>query len=132
MSEATERSSERQPPKERFEPSTIQLDLRAELQKLNAEIDPGQCGHRQVALYKRESATLALFQFEAGGYMKEHQAPGTVFVQVLEGRLSLTSEGRKYTLGQGGVAVFAPGILHDVLAEEPSVMLLTVCLQRQA
>jgi quercetin dioxygenase-like cupin family protein len=131
MDDAIERTTERMPPVERFQPATIHFDLAAEVIRLNSEIDGGQSGHRQVALYKRETATIALFQFEAGGYMREHQAPGTVFVQVLKGKLSLSAEGHKYTLSDGGLIVFAPGTLHDVFAEEPSVMLLTVCLQRE-
>ena len=120
--------SERTPPRERFAPNALQFDLSLAASQLEAEQDRGQCGHRQVVLYKHEKATIALFRFEKGGSMPEHKAPGTVFIQVLEGKMWLDVVGKRHLLEAGGMLVLAPGVLHDVKAEEKTLMLLTVCL----
>ena len=124
--------SNRVPPRERFAPDAIQFDLRMAAVQLDAEPDTGQFGHRQVALYKYEKATIALFRFEKGGSMQTHKAPGTVFIQVIEGKMTLDVSGTKHHLEAGGMLVLAPGIQHDVQAEERSLMLLTICLGHEA
>ena len=60
--------------------------------------------------------------------MREHKANGTVCIHVIKGKITLTIQGEKHALETGGLLVLAPGIPHDVLAEQDSVMLLTVCL----
>lgn len=123
-----ERSTERTPPSERFAPDALQFDLTSAALQLAAEHDKGQSGHRQVALYKHEKTTIALFRFEKGGEMPPHKAPGTVIIQVLEGDLTLDVEGNEHALVAGGLLVLAPGVLHNVKAEAVTLMLLTVSL----
>jgi quercetin dioxygenase-like cupin family protein len=120
--------SERTPPRERFAGGAVQFDLKATAEQLEAESREGHSGHRQIALYKHEKSTIALFRFEKGGAMPDHKAKGTVFVQVLEGKLTLRVEGSEHVLEAGGLLVLAPGVEHDVNAHETTVMLLTVCL----
>ena len=47
---------------------------------------------------------------------------------VLEGRLKMSAEGQSHDMTAGQILVLAPGVEHDVFAEEPTRMLLTVCL----
>jgi quercetin dioxygenase-like cupin family protein len=131
MNEDSDTSS-RTPPKERFAPDVAHFNLVVTARELALEAHEGQHGHRQIALYKHGHghATVALFRFKQGGGMAEHSAPGTVFVQVLEGRLVLRAQGENHVVSQGELLVLAPGMPHDVRAEEDSVMLLTVCLDR--
>lgn len=121
-------TSERIAPRDRFASGVVQVDLRATAAQLAAECKEGKSGHRQIALYKHEKATIALFRFEAGGRMREHRANGTVVIQVIDGRLSLNVAGVVHSLAAGGLLVLAPGIEHDVEAHEMTLMLLTVCL----
>jgi len=123
--------SERTPPRERFAHDWIQFDLHKESEALASEPREGHLGHRQIALYKHGGASASLFRFKRGGSMPEHKTEdGTVCIQVIEGRISLTMKGEKHSLETGGLLVLAPGIPHDVLAEQDSVMLLMVCLDR--
>ncbi len=122
--------AERTPPRERFANDCTQFDLKQEAEALAAECHQGQFGHRQISLYKHGKASVSLFRFEQGGLMREHKAIGTVCIHVIEGRITLTANGEQHTLEAGGLLVLAPGIQHDVSAEQDSVMLLTVCLGR--
>ncbi len=124
-----ETSSERIPPRDRFAKQALQFDLKAEATSLGSEHNPVHLGHRQVALYKCDHVTSALFRFDKGGSLPQHKANGAVFIQVIEGALSLSVAGQKHSLLTGGLLVLEPGVLHDVHAEEESLMLLTVCMK---
>ncbi len=125
--EGPEGASERVPPRGRFALDVLQFDLKAEATVLAHEQHASQLGHRQVALYKCDQVTAALFRFDKGGFLRQHKANGTVLIQVIEGALSLMVAGEKHKLCVGGLLVLAPEVMHDVHAEEQSVMLLTVC-----
>jgi quercetin dioxygenase-like cupin family protein len=115
-------------PEERFAPPAQAFDLAGAAAELAREPSTSSRGHRQKTLYRHGAATLALFLFEAGARMPQHRAAGTVFIQALEGRLTVQAEGRRHELPAGSVLVLAPDVPHDVTAEGPSQMLLTVCL----
>ena len=119
-------------PQERFAPSAQTFDLNAATQELKSEPTAAAQGRRQKTLYRHGNSSLSLFLFEAGAGMKEHRAAGTVFIQVLKGRLTVQAQGERHDLSAGRVLVMAPEVPHDVYAEEASRMLLTVCLQPAA
>ncbi|MGV3618849.1 MAG: cupin domain-containing protein [Fimbriimonas sp.] len=121
-------NAHRQPPRERFAQSEVQLDLAAAAQRLLDEPHEGQRGHRQIALYKTHHTTLALFAFDACGSMPEHRTAGAVIIHTLQGRLRVRTPEDAHVLAAGQVLVLAPGVPHDVVAEEASQMLLTVSM----
>ena len=127
-------SSDRQRthPDERFAPSAQAFDLESAARELSSESNTGVHGHRQKTLYRFGNTTLALFLFDAGARMREHRAAGTVFIQVLQGRLTVQAENERHDLEAGRVLVMSPNVPHDVFAEEASQMLLTVSLVGQA
>jgi quercetin dioxygenase-like cupin family protein len=118
----------REPARDRFGSHEQFVDLNEAAQQLLQETHPGQHGHRQIALYKTNHTTLALFAFDAGGHMPLHRAHGTVIVQVLQGSLRLTTPEKTHSLTAGQVLVLAPDVPHDVTADQPAQMLLTVSL----
>jgi quercetin dioxygenase-like cupin family protein len=118
----------RQHPDERFQPAQHAIDLREAAARLQAEPPAGQRKHRQETLYRHSPMTVALFLFEPGAHMLPHAAEGVVTVHVLSGRIKMNAEGQAHTLNAGQILLLAPGVQHDVLAEEASQMLLTVCL----
>jgi quercetin dioxygenase-like cupin family protein len=118
----------RQHPAERFEPTQHLLDLNMATAKLLAEQKPGGRPQRQQTLYRRGPVTVALFIFDQGAGLPQHVAQGVVTVHVLEGRLKMSAEGQTHNMAAGQILVMAPGVRHDVLAEEATRMLLTVCL----
>ena len=89
-------------------------------------------GRRQKTLYRHGQSSLALFLFEQGSELREHRTNGTVFIQVLQGRLTVGAAGQRHDLPAGHVLVMSPGVPHDLFAEEATRMLLTVSLQPTA
>jgi len=128
-SETVKSDSERIPPSVRFSHEVLQFDLGATVATLEKEHHPSKLGHRQIALYKCDQVTVALFQFEKDGFLPQHKANGTVLIQLIEGDLSVTTAGEERRLTPGTLLVLTPSLPHDVHAYEKSVMLLTVCLQ---
>ena len=115
-------------PKDRFSAPQHKIDLTQATAELRAELRPGSRGHHQRTLYKHGNATIALFLFDAGGSLAQHKTAGTVSIHALDGRLRITADGQSHQLTAGQLVVFAPNVPHDVVAEEPSRMLLTVHL----
>lgn len=123
-------------PDERFKSPQHLIDLERAARELSAEepapSGPAQHGHRQKTLYRHGSLTIALFLFDAGAGLAEHQAEGVVTIQVLQGRISISAEDQQHTLTAGRMLVLAPGVRHDVRAEQPTRMLLTVSMEASA
>jgi quercetin dioxygenase-like cupin family protein len=120
-------------PADRFASAAQSFDLEAAANELAREPTTTTQGHRQKTLYRYGATTLALFLFEANSELREHRAAGTVFIQVLQGRLTVSAEGEPHVLSAGQVLVMSPGVPHDVrTADQPARMLLTVCLEPPA
>lgn len=116
-------------PTERFAPPAQAFDLDAAATELSGESAEAVRGRRQKTLYRHGQSSLALFLFEPGSELREHRTNGTVFIQVLKGRLTVGADGQRHDLPAGQVLVLSPGVPHDLYAEEETRMLLTVSLQ---
>lgn len=114
-------------PKERLAAPVQRIELNGALERLRAEPHAAVAGHRQVALVRRGPVSLILFDFEPGGYLKEHRTEGEVTIHVLSGRLAVTVGAEVTSVGAGELIALAPGQEHAVRALEASEMLLTVC-----
>ena len=119
---------QRTPPRERFEGSEHLFDLALESQRLRDEPGETRDGHRQITLFRGGGVSIVLFDFEAGGHLKDHAADGYVTVEVLSGQIRMTTAEEPYRMPSGSLLVLRPGILHDVEAETESRVLLTVRL----
>lgn len=128
MTEAGDRL--RTPPNERFRSDQHRFDLHEAVHALCAEGHLGQHKHRQETLYKSGDATIALFVFNAGAGLPPHVTQGVVTIHALKGHLRITAEGEQHDLRANQLLILAPGVEHDVHAEQESHMLLSVCLER--
>jgi quercetin dioxygenase-like cupin family protein len=118
----------RQHPTERFEPEQHPIDLGEVAAQLRAEPRSGDRTQRQKTLYRKGPVTIALFLFDRGAGLPQHVAEGVVTIHVLDGRLKMSAEGQSHDMTAGQILVLAPGVEHDIFAQEPTRMLLTVCL----
>lgn len=101
------------------------LDLQSEADRLLGEL-PGH--HRRTNTLVREAGvSIVMMALESGDTLQEHSAPGVVIVQALRGRVTLTADGQPIELTPGHIAVFQPGVRHDLKAQVESVVLVTVC-----
>ena len=122
----------RQHPEARFATPQHPFDLNEVAARLKQETQAGVAGHRQETLYKFGPTSVALFLFGHLTRLAPHRAEGVVTIHVLNGHLQVTAEGQVHDLRAGNLLVLAPGVEHDVVAQEESRMLLTVHLDASA
>jgi quercetin dioxygenase-like cupin family protein len=82
--------------------------------------------HRAEILVKSNTLRVVVVTAVAGGFLHEHNSPGPITVQVLEGKFTLTIDGEPRVLEVGEIAVVSPHISHGVVCEEDGAFLLTI------
>jgi quercetin dioxygenase-like cupin family protein len=88
------------------------------------EVASGSTVSRTVL--KAEGARVVLFSFDVGQELTEHTAAVPILLQVLDGRLRVGSNGEHVELRPGGLVHIGARVPHEILALEPSRMLLTM------
>lgn len=73
---------------------------------------------------KSKAGTMTVFAFDAGEELSEHTAPFDAFVQVLDGRVELTIDGKSVSAKKGETVLMPANIPHALHAPEPFKMLL--------
>jgi len=101
-----------------------QIDLETHADELLATL-PGS--RRQSKSLAREAGVSIIMMAQEGGdVVKEHAAPGVVTVYALRGIVNLRTADKTIELRSGQMAVFQPGVHHDLEAQEQSVVVLTL------
>lgn len=112
-------------------PSTLpfetvsQFDLQKEVDQAEAR-RPWPSGIYAKTLLKHNDMRVVLILMDADATMKEHHADGSVALQVLLGKLRVTSQNIGYRLPARGLLTLPPSMPHQVHALDPSAFLLTI------
>ncbi len=77
-------------------------------------------------MHRQDGLEVTVFGFDAREGLTEHTASRAALVQVLTGRLRFTVDGEEVNAGPGAWISMTPGTPHSLVAEEPTVMLLTL------
>lgn len=84
---------------------------------------------RTHAIFKSRDLEVMRLVLAAGKSFPEHQVPGEITLQCLEGTLEVQLEGRTQTV-QAGELLFVPGgVRHGVRALRDASALLTIALR---
>lgn len=75
---------------------------------------------------RAEGARVVLFGFDSGQELSEHTAAVPIMLHVIDGRLRVGAGDQRVELTAGGLVHIAARVPHDVLALEPSRMVLTM------
>ncbi|GEO04796.1 hypothetical protein AAE02nite_24600 [Adhaeribacter aerolatus] len=79
-----------------------------------------------MTLCKRDNIRLVLVALASQAQMKTHRAVTIVSLQVLEGKLKVSTEKQTVELAAGQVLALTAGIPHHIFADEESIFLLTM------
>ncbi len=98
----------------------------AQALKLPEQLDyaPGAIVSRTLA--RTKGGIVTLFAFDAGQELSEHTAPFDAFVQVLDGDVELTIDGKKVLAAVGETVLMPAQVPHAVRAVRRFKMLLTM------
>ena len=118
-------------PAERFAGPEHRIDLGSSLEALRREPQDSAKKHRQISIFHKGPLRIVLFAFDTGGSLPSHRAPGAVVVHTLRGRIQVKTLHESYELATGQMLMLDPEVVHDVVAQEESDMLLTVTMSEQ-
>lgn len=113
------------PTEDEIVPSTLHLPTAAA--ELLASLADQTSGRAARTLTPGAHAPLkqTLLALQAGNRLQDHRAPGQATIEVLVGRVRLTTDAAEVTLDAGHWAPI-PDEVHGLVADEDSVALLTV------
>jgi quercetin dioxygenase-like cupin family protein len=94
-------------------------------ERAHAAAGPAGSGRKARSLVKDGHLRVTMIVIEPGGGIGEHEAPGPITVQPLEGRIRFTAEGDTHELGPGQLLALGAGLRHSVSSEEGGTFLLT-------
>ncbi len=77
-------------------------------------------------VHRDAELNVSVFAFDTGEALTEHTAARPAIVQVLSGRLTFTVDGEELDAGPGWWLHMAAGTAHALVAQEPTIMLLTL------
>jgi quercetin dioxygenase-like cupin family protein len=83
---------------------------------------------RTRALLKAEQLEVVRIVLPAGTTMREHQTPGEITVQCIEGRMEFTTPAGVQTMAAGDFIHLRGGEPHALHALEDTSALVTICL----
>ncbi len=106
----------------------ITSNLLAEIENLRlAESWQRKTGRSSRTLLNSPACGILLIAMKQGTETKEHRVDGKVTIQTLVGHLRVRLSDKAVELPAAHLLMLDRGILHDVLALEESVFLLTMC-----
>ena len=80
-------------------------------------------------MVKTSTAKEIRLTFRKGQEMKEHKAPFPIIIQVLEGAIDFGAENERTLLKRGMMIVLESNVLHDLVAEQDSIVRLSLNFQ---
>lgn len=89
-------------------------------------IDYAEGGVVSKELIHNDAGSATLFSFDAGQQLSEHTAPFDALLQVVEGEMELSVEGKVNVVKAGEAFVIPNGARHSVSAAKPFKMIITM------
>ena len=106
----------------------LQLDLGAEGRSLLDEARLAANGRAARTLVKERALRLTLLALKGGAGIPEHRANGPVSIHVIEGAVVIGVGDTSHALAVQQAVVIDADIVHSVVAQQESVILLTIAM----
>jgi len=117
---------QRESPTGRLAMAAASFNLGRELENLRAE-QAWQAGDRNAkTLFKKPGLRVVLLALKSGARLEKHEAPGSITIHALAGRLRVRLASETIELEPGEILSVDSGLTHDLEALEQSAILLTV------
>lgn len=104
----------------------VEIDLYRFINQIKEEKPWIETGHNSITVFKSDKLRIVLIGLNANASIKEHLAASVISVQVLEGKIDFTVEGKIITINKGQMLALQKDIPHSVYASEESFFLLTL------
>lgn len=109
----------------------IVMDLNGFREQIKKEESFKDSDRNSITIFKSDTLRIVMIAFRKNAEMKKHTAPGTISVQVLEGKIIFNTADQAELLSEGQMITLHEGIPHSLVADEDAVILLTLASQPQ-
>ncbi len=106
-------------------PTSGRFDLQREIAELQASPQYRLDGHAGRTLVKTLGLRLVLVALERGAALEDHRVHSPVSIQIVAGRVRIEAD-RRFEVSAGELLFLEPDIVHDAVALEDSVILLSI------
>lgn len=108
----------------------VQANLNQLITQLKQESPWQQSDRNSVTVLKSDTMRIVLIGLHASAELTAHKAPGTISVQVLQGKIEFATGNQRQVMGQGELLSLQENIVHSVKALEESFFLLTMAIYK--
>jgi len=120
-------STELRPKGERvMDAPVVPIDVPDFLRQIKTEPAWENSDRNAMTVYKTDAMRIVLIALHKDALLKEHTTNGVISVQVLDGEINFSTEGKTHNLTKGKMIALHRNVAHEVSAVEESVFLLTV------
>ena len=106
--------------------SMVSIDLPSFIEQIRQEPTWKDSDRNAITVFKTNGMRIVLIALHAGAEMIKHTADGIISIQVLEGKIKLTTDLQSFELGKGQMLALHKRIPHSVLAINETIFLLTL------
>ncbi len=107
----------------------LTFEIPALLEQLKGEPAWWRENHNAITLAKSRGLRVVLVAMHRGAIIPSHCTDGPISVQVIDGELKVSADGRTVTLHAGQLLTLQSGIRHGVEAATEAAFLLTLSAQ---
>ncbi|MGB1037657.1 MAG: hypothetical protein ACPGYY_03350 [Bacteroidia bacterium] len=104
----------------------VQMNLRKYIKQLKKETAWQTQDQNTITIYKSDYSTVVLRGMHKKSERKLSSANGDVTIQVLRGKILISTEAKNFTLRRGQMIGIEANIAHSIVAKKDSFFLLTV------
>ncbi len=104
----------------------MRFDLAAELEQMRGLQHAAAPHHVAKTLVRSADLRVVLITMDAGTDIASHHTDAAITIQILDGRICLSSPGSELDLGAGTVTKLDRGVRHALHAIERSSVLLSI------
>jgi quercetin dioxygenase-like cupin family protein len=104
----------------------VAIDIPSFSKQIKNEKPWNNSDRNAITVFKTNGLRIVLIALHKNAEMIEHTADGMISLQVLEGKIIITTEAQSVELGKGQMLALHENILHSVFAKEETIFLLTL------
>ncbi|MGN6604350.1 MAG: cupin domain-containing protein [Ginsengibacter sp.] len=104
----------------------VPIDAPDFLRQIKSEPTWQNSDRNAMTIYKTDAMRIVMIALHKNAVIQEHSTNGVISVQIIDGEIDFTTEGKTHNLKKGQMIALHRKIPHKVAAVEESVFLLTV------
>ena len=104
----------------------VEMNLPIFIKQIRQEDAWKNSDRNAITVYKTNGMRIVLIALHKGAEMKQHKAAGIISLQVIEGQITFATDEKNVELCTGQMLALHKDILHNVIAKEETIFLLTL------